>query len=110
MNDEQQESIRAKAVRFKEQVTIFKRLMKFVKQFKTEMIIALCGAFLVSVINILLPRGLQYFLDHFLLHQSTSVQIILFAGLLYAIGSLLKAIIQFTYQYLFALGYGKTLE
>ncbi|MCT3408426.1 multidrug ABC transporter ATP-binding protein [Lactobacillus helveticus] len=74
------------------------------------MIIALCGAFLVSVINILLPRGLQYFLDHFLLHQSTSVQIILFAGLLYAIGSLLKAIIQFTYQYLFALGSEKTLE
>lgn len=110
MNDEQQESIWAKAVPFKEQVTIFKRLMKFVKQFKTEMIIALCGAFLVSVINILLPRGLQYFLDHFLLHQSTSVQIILFAGLLYAIGSLLKAIIQFTYQYLFALGSEKTLE
>lgn len=110
MNGEQQESIWAKAVPFKEQVTIFKRLMKFVKQFKTEMIIALCGAFLVSVINILLPRGLQYFLDHFLLHQSTSVQIILFAGLLYAIGSLLKAIIQFTYQYLFALGSEKTLE
>ncbi len=77
---------------------------------KRKMIIALCGAFLVSVINILLPRGLQYFLDHFLLHQSTSVQIILFAGLLYAIGSLLKAIIQFTYQYLFALGSEKTLE
>lgn len=110
MNDEQQESIWAKAVPFKEQVTIFKRLMKFVKQFKIEMIIALCGAFLVSVINILLPRGLQYFLDHFLLHQSTSVQIILFAGLLYAIGSLLKAIIQFTYQYFFALGSEKTLE
>ena len=110
MNDENQESIWAKAVPFKEQVAIFKRLMKFVKQFKTEMIIALCGAFLVSVINILLPRGLQYFLDHFLLHQSTSVQIILFAGLLYAIGSILKAIIQFTYQYFFALGSEKTLE
>lgn len=61
MNDENQESIWAKAVPFKEQVAIFKRLMKFVKQFKTEMIIALCGAFLVSVINILLPRDCNTF-------------------------------------------------
>ncbi|MCT3604074.1 ABC transporter ATP-binding protein [Lactobacillus acidophilus] len=74
------------------------------------MIIALIGAFIVSVINILLPRGLQYFLDHFLLHQNTTVQIILFVGFLYAIGSILKAIIQFTYQYFFALGSEKTLE
>ncbi len=110
MNNEQHESVWSKAIPFKEQVNIFKRLMGFVKQFKVDMIIALIGAFIVSVINILLPRGLQYFLDHFLLHQNTTVQIILFAGFLYAIASILKAIIQFTYQYFFALGSEKTLE
>ena len=109
-NEEKQESVWSKAIPFKEQVDIFKRLMGFVKQFKFEMIVALVGAFIVSVINILLPRGLQYFLDHFLLHQSTTVQVILFAGFLYALGSILKAIIQFTYQYFFALGSEKTLE
>ena len=109
-NEEKQESIWSKAIPFKEQVAIFKRLMGFVKQFKFEMSIALIGAFIVSVINILLPRGLQYFLDHFLLHQSVTVQIILFAGFLYALGSILKAAIQFTYQYFFALGSEKTLE
>ena len=109
-NEEQHESVWSKAIPFKEQVDIFKRLMGFVKQFKFEMIVALVGAFIVSVINILLPRGLQYFLDHFLLHQSTTVQVILFAGFLYALGSILKAIIQFTYQYFFALGSEKTLE
>ena len=88
-NEEQHESVWSKAIPFKEQVDIFKRLMGFVKQFKFEMIVALVGAFIVSVINILLPRGLQYFLDHFLLHQSTTVQVILFAGFLYALGSIL---------------------
>ena len=109
-NEEQHESVWSKTIPFKEQVDIFKRLMGFVKQFKFEMIIALVGAFVVSIINILLPRGLQYFLDHFLLHQNTTVQVILFAGLLYALGSILKVIIQFTYQYFFALGSEKTLE
>ena len=74
------------------------------------MIIAAVGAFLVSVINMLLPFGLQYFLDHFLLKQSATVQVILFAGFLYAAGSLLKAILQFTYQYFFSLGSEKSLE
>lgn len=109
-NEENQESVWAKAIPFKEQVAIFKRLMKFVKKFKFEMIIALVGAFIVSIINILLPRGLQYFLDAFLLHQSATVQVILFAGFLYALGSILKAVIQFIYQYFFALGSEKTLE
>lgn len=109
-NEENQESVWAKAIPFKEQVAIFKRLMKCVKKFKFEMIIALVGAFIVSIINILLPRGLQYFLDAFLLHQSATVQVILFAGFLYALGSILKAVIQFIYQYFFALGSEKTLE
>lgn len=109
-NEEKQESVWSKAIPFKEQVAIFKRLMGFVKHFKFEMTIALIGAFLVSIINILLPRGLQYFLDNFLLKQSATTQIILFAGLLYAIGSILKAVIQFTYQYFFALGSEKNLE
>ena len=40
-NEEQHESVWSKAIPFKEQVDIFKRLMGFVKQFKFEMIVAL---------------------------------------------------------------------
>lgn len=109
-NDENNQSVWAKAIPFKEQMNIFKRLMGFVKRFKFEMIIALIGALLVSIINMVLPFGLQYFLDHFLIKQSATVQIILFAGFLYAIVSLLKAVIQFTYQYFFSLGSEKSLE
>ena len=109
-NDGEYKSVWSEEIPVKQQIHIFKRLMGFVKMFKTEMIIAAVGAFLVSVINMLLPFGLQYFLDHFLLKQSATVQVILFAGFLYAAGSLLKAILQFTYQYFFSLGSEKSLE
>ena len=109
-NDGEYKSVWSKEIPVKQQIHIFKRLMGFVKMFKTEMIIAAVGAFLVSVINMFLPFGLQYFLDHFLLKQSATVQVILFAGFLYAAGSLLKAILQFTYQYFFSLGSEKSLE
>lgn len=108
--EDSRQSVWAKSIPFKEQMQIFGRLMGFVKQFKFEMLIALVGALLVSVINMLLPFGLQYFLDHFLLRAKATLQIIFFAGFLYAFGSLLKAIIQFTYQYFFSLGSEKSLE
>lgn len=109
-NEDISESIWAKAIPISEQLDIFKRLMKFVMKFKREMLVAIVGSLLVSTINMALPYGLQYFLDHFLIHQSATVQIILFAGLLYALGSFIKAILQFTYEYFFALGSEKSLE
>lgn len=110
MEDEHTESVWSKEIPVKEQLGIFKRLMHFVMRFKKEMLIALIGAFLVSAINMLLPFGLQYFLDNYLVHLSVPAQIILFAGLLYGVGSLIKAILQFTYEYFFALGSEKSLE
>lgn len=69
-NTEESKSVWSKAIPFKEQVQIFKRVLKYVKPFKVEMGIAIFGAFLVSVINMLLPRGLQFFLDNYLIKQS----------------------------------------
>lgn len=110
MNNDQGESIWSKPIPVKEQVGIFKRLMHYVLLFKREMATAVIGAFLVSVINMALPFGLQYFLDHYLVKQSVTVQIILFAGFLYALGSLLKAALQFAYEFSFSLGSEKSLE
>ena len=58
----------------------------------------------------LLPYGLQFFLDNYLVKESVTTQIILFAGFLYAFGSVIKAVLQFTYEYFFALGSEKSLE
>lgn len=104
------ESVWSKEIPVKEQISIFKRLMRFVLRFKNEMIIAVVGAFLVSVINMLLPYGLQFFLDNYLVKVDVTTQVILFAGFLYAFGSLIKGALQFTYEYFFALGSEKSLE
>lgn len=109
-NNKESKSVWSKAIPFKEQVQIFKRILKYVKPFKVELGVAIFGAFLVSVINMLLPRGLQFFLDNYLIKQKATVQIIVWAGLLYGIGTIIKAILQFVYQYLYALGAEKTLE
>lgn len=104
------ESVWSQEIPVKEQIGIFKRLLRFVMHFKNEMIVAGVGAFLVSVINMLLPYGLQFFLDNYLVKADVTTQIILFAGFLYAFGSLLKGILQFTYEYFFSLGSEKSLE
>ena len=69
-NNEESKSVWSKAIPFKEQVRIFKRILKYVKPFKVELGVAIFGAFLVSVINMLLPRGLQFFLDNYLIKQN----------------------------------------
>ncbi len=104
------ESVWSKEIPVKEQIGIFKRILRFVLRFKNEMIIAGVGAFLVSVINMLLPYGLQSFLDNYLVKANVTTQVILFAGFLYAFGSVIKGILQFTYEYFFALGSEKSLE
>lgn len=111
MDDENSfQSVWSQEIPVKEQLNIFKRLLRFVMHFKNEMIIAGIGALLVSIINVLLPYGLQYFLDNFLVKADVTTQIILFAGFLYAFGSVIKGILQFTYEYFFALGSEKSLE
>ncbi|MBI0110842.1 ABC transporter ATP-binding protein [Lactobacillus sp. W8093] len=111
MDDEKSfQSVWSQEIPVKEQLSIFRRLLRFVLHFKNEMIIAGIGALLVSIINVLLPYGLQYFLDNFLVKTDVTTQVILFAGFLYAFGSVIKGILQFTYEYFFALGSEKSLE
>ncbi len=54
-NNEESKSVWSKAIPFKEQVQIFKRVLKYVKPFKVEMGIAIFGAFLLSLIHISEP-------------------------------------------------------
>lgn len=105
-----QKSIWSQAIPLAEQWTILRRLFKFVKPFRAEMLAATIGAFIVSAINMLLPHGLQYFIDHFLVTKSATTQIILWAGFLYGLGVILKAVLQFAYEFYFAYGSEKTLE
>lgn len=110
LTNNKQESIWAHSIPVKEQLKIFVRLLYFVRPYKLEMILALVGAFLVSVINMLLPFVLQYFIDKYLIKSHPALKLILFFALLFAMGTIMKAIIQFIYEYFYAVGSEKTLE
>lgn len=94
----------------KQQVTILKRLFHYAKFFKVQFFTAIVFAILLSIINVLLPRMLQYYMDHFLVHQSTGVRIVLIFATVYFIGTIIKAIVQFVQNFAFSMGAERTLE
>lgn len=94
----------------KDRNRVLRRLFKFAWLFKKQFGIAIVFAILLSIINVLLPRMLQYYMDHYLVHQSTGMQIILGFAALYAIGTLIKATIQFIEEFAFSMGAERTLE
>lgn len=61
--DENYQSEWTKSIPLKEQKKIIKRLMKFAKPFRRTFIVAILFAFALSVINVLLPRIIQTFMD-----------------------------------------------
>lgn len=89
---------------------VLKRLFSFAWLFKKQFGIAMAFAIVLSIINVLLPRMLQFYMDHYLSHQSTGVQIILGFAAVYAIGTIIKAIVQFIQQFAFSMGAERTLE
>ncbi|WP_225420390.1 ABC transporter ATP-binding protein [Lapidilactobacillus bayanensis] len=94
----------------KDQVKIIARVMKYALPFKSYFLIALVFSAFLATINILLPRLLQYFMDHFLNKGNTAFNIILDFAALYFLGTVLKAILQFFSNYLYSMGSEKTLE
>lgn len=104
------ESIWSHTMTVKEQFHTIKRMLPFTKPFWKQFVVAIIFAGVVSVINILLPRLIQYYMDHFLVHSSTPLSIMfLFAGL-YFMGAILQAIFQFGQTFLYAMGAERTLE
>lgn len=94
----------------KDQYRVLGRLFKFAWLFKRQFGIAIIFAIGLSIVNVLLPRMLQYYMDHYLSHQSTGMQIIIGFALLYALGTIIKATIQFVEEFAFAMGAERTLE
>ncbi|WCG36814.1 ABC transporter ATP-binding protein [Companilactobacillus farciminis] len=94
----------------KDQRQVLKRLFKFAWLFKKQFGIAIVFAILLSVVNVLLPRMLQFYMDHYLTDQSTGVRLIISFAILYALGTIIKAIVQFIEEFAFAMGAERTLE
>jgi ATP-binding cassette subfamily B multidrug efflux pump len=99
-----------KSVPIKEQVSIVKRLLKFAKPFRWTFIGAIFFAMILSVINVLLPRIIQYFMDHYLTPKLATMQVILFFAGLYFFGVLMKSIVWFFQWFLYSMASLKTYQ
>lgn len=107
---EESKSAWSKSFTMKEQMTIIKRLLTFAKPFKKEFVLSLMFAVSLAVINIILPKILQIFMDDHLTAENTTMNIILYFAGLYAIGILFKAIVWFGQWVLYFKGSLKTYQ
>lgn len=108
--DKQHESVWAHSIPWKEQLQIIKRLFSFAKPFRWYFYFSIIFAAAVSVINILLPRIIQRFMDKYLALGKANETIIWFFAGLYFCGMLFKAITQFAQTYLYSMGAEYMLE
>ncbi|HCM88759.1 MULTISPECIES: ABC transporter ATP-binding protein [Vagococcus] len=100
----------AKSFTMKEQIAIIKRLLTFAKPFKRDFIIALIFAVSLAVVNIVLPKILQVFMDQHLTTGDTTLNIILYFAGLYALGIIFKAIVWYGQWVLYFKGSLKTYQ
>lgn len=107
---EESKSAWSKSFTMKEQKTIIKRLLTFAKPFKKEFVLSLMFAVSLAVINIILPKILQIFMDDHLTAENTTMNIILYFAGLYATGILFKAIVWFGQWVLYFKGSLKTYQ
>ncbi|MFT8424394.1 MAG: ABC transporter ATP-binding protein [Liquorilactobacillus sp.] len=100
----------AKTMSLKEQFIVLKRLLPFAVEFKWQFVTAIIFAAFLSVINILLPKLLQFYMDHFLTSKNATLNIMFFFAGLYFLGTIIKAFTQFFQNFCYSMGSERTLE
>lgn len=92
------------------QKVVLKRLFKAAQPFWWQFVLAVVMAILVSVVNLVLPRMVQFFIDHYLRTASATLQTIIGFVAVYFVVTIVKAVLQFSQSYSFAIGSEATLE
>ncbi|WP_375180285.1 ABC transporter ATP-binding protein [Enterococcus rotai] len=108
--EEKYESEWTKSVPVKEQISIVRRLLKFARPFRGTFLIAILFALVLAVINILLPRIIQLFMDDYLTPKTATNQVILFFAGLYLFGVIVKSIVWFFQWFLYSTASLKTYQ
>lgn len=106
----EQQSEWSKSIPLKEQKSIIKRMLVFAKPFRKTFFVAILFALVLSIVNVILPRIIQNFMDDYLTKQSATAQIIYFFAGLYFFGVLVKAVIWFFQWYLYSMASLKTFQ
>jgi ATP-binding cassette subfamily B multidrug efflux pump len=108
--EENQQSEWTKSIPLKEQTQIIKRLLKFAHPFRKTFVAAIAFAFVLSVVNVILPRIIQTFMDNYLSKESATTRVILFFAGLYLFGIIVKSIIWFFQWFLYSMASLKTYQ
>lgn len=104
------ESAWSKSLSLKEQKVIVKRLFAYTKKFRKSFLIAICFAFFLSVINIFLPKVLQYLMDGYLDDKSATTKVILMFAGLYFLGTILKSVVWFLQAFIYSVASLETYQ
>ncbi|WP_179395779.1 ABC transporter ATP-binding protein [Lacticaseibacillus absianus] len=94
----------------KEQLQIMKRLLGYTRPYKKQFIGAIVAAGFLAGVNVLLPQVLQKYMDDYLSHMNATTAIIFAFGVIYAVGTVIKAVFQFFQTFLFSMGSERGLE
>lgn len=108
--DNKRKSVWSQSIPLKQQWQIIRHLLHFAKPYKWYFYISIFFAAGISVVNILLPRILQDFMDKHLAVGNTQMKVMWFFAGLYLFGMFVKATMQFLQSYLYQMGAEYMLE
>lgn len=92
------------------QRAVLRRIFRAARPFWWQFTLAIVVAVVLSVVNLLLPRLIQFYIDHYLRHGPVLLKwIIMFAGIYLAL-TIIRVLLQFIQAYSFAVGAERTLE
>lgn len=92
------------------QWAVLRRIFRAARSFWWQFTLAIVVAVVLSVVNLLLPRLIQFYIDHYLRHGPVLLKwIIMFAGIYLGL-TVIRALLQFIQAYSFAVGAERTLE
>ena len=100
----------SQSISLKDQLRIIGRLFTFAKPYKWYFFISIIFAAAISVVNILLPKIIQVYMDSHLVANHPEFKVMWFFAGLYFFGMLSKAIMQFVQTYLYEMGAEYMLE
>ncbi|MDH5105081.1 ABC transporter ATP-binding protein/permease [Lentilactobacillus diolivorans] len=100
----------AKSIPIKQQLRIIKRLFLYAAPYKWYFYGSLILAVAVAIINILLPRIIQTYMDSHLIVGHTNFAMMWFFAGLYLFGMIVKALMQFAQSYTYEMGAEYMLE
>ncbi|MPQ21186.1 ABC transporter ATP-binding protein [Carnobacterium divergens] len=100
----------SKSIPLKEQFQIIKRMFYYAKPYKKQFFIAIFWGACLAIINVILPKILQVFMDDYLTTKTATSQVILTFAALYFGVTLVKIVVWFLQMYLYQMATEKTVQ